>query len=145
MNKKKIHPIYFKSFVGTWKRASLNGVPSTSDYFIKFNKDCTFEEIEGGPRDPVNGNVDEVSVEGDGEGHEKIFKKIKGRALLIKDSSKMEWHYRLEKQLDSIVSASPLRLTLITKQTQQVFAMQNNFSNIKKGKKARLKVKHNQT
>jgi len=101
---KNIHQVYFNSFVGTWKRLSIKGSPASG--YIKFNEDCTFEQ-EGVAFNPiegtVNGDVDEISVDDDGHGHDGIRRKgygdnlgsIKGTAVLTKESGSQKWSYRI--------------------------------------------------
>jgi len=103
---KNIHPVYFNSFVGTWKRMPSKGSPSTKGY-LKFNRDCTFEHdgtfnpLEG----TINGDVDEISVEDDGHNYDErrkigkaiLTEAIKGTAILTENSKKQKWSYRIIK------------------------------------------------
>ena len=139
MNKNKIHPIYFNSFVGTWKRISLNGDPVTSNYFIKFNRDCTFEELND--RGTVNGDVDEVSVEGDGEGHQTALKQVHGRTRLIAGRARRLWAYQLDIEVDDSTKVTIKKLMLKNKQTYQLFELQTQFEWKSRKKTSRVKLK----
>lgn len=108
--KKNIDQVYFNSFVGIWKKASLKGSPTNG--YIKFNSDCTFEDDGsfGIHEGTVNGDVDEISVDDDGSGNDgngtnsrklkgkRIIRDlIKGKAILTKDTRRQEWSFRLGK------------------------------------------------
>ena len=94
-NNDNIHPIYFDSFVGTWKRLSAKG--AITDGYIKFNEDLTFEEDGslGYNRGTINGDVDEISVDDDGHNNNSLG--TKGKAILVTNSEKGVWSYILKK------------------------------------------------
>ena len=139
MKNTNIHPIYFRSFVGTWKRTMKDGSPSNSDFFLKFNKNLTFEELVN-PRGTVNGDVDEVSVEGDE--HNPFSQEIVGSITLTKDNQQQIWSFALKagpsiKNADMNISKMNV-LELNCEHTREVYKVQTSISiwpgNFKKGK-----------
>jgi len=128
MKNKNINPVYFRSFVGTWKRLSQPTISKAKsmDTHIKFNNDCTFDlsgflqGIGGVHEGTVNGDVEEISV--DGDGHQNDLVGIKGKIVLSISNERYVWAFRIKKEFEKNKQATITKLEMKKNKVRQFFA-----------------------
>ena len=141
MKNKNIHPIYFNSFVGTWKRVANKG-NIKPDYLIVFNSDCTYEEYPIGTlknnEGTVNGDVDEVSVEEEHQ-YEELAKK--GNVKLSMNDEQFNLKFRLSANNQHQKMSTMNKMELSNNHSFEIFELEHVEIQKKKIKRLKRKVK----